>query len=200
MNYRTLALQLLLPITLCYGCAASPAHTPSKFEEEVGAGVEEIQIHRTVRIEHHRGASPACAAAPFPVVTEDVYELWSLRTRPEDSRVVNSHVERVGSFRACIGGLKEGLPLRMYTMITLKDLSYTGIGECNPPNAQPPVRTVLALHCVIALSDLPPEYSGGLVVSSTLAPVTGPDQPVDAHVRGYLSTSVLIVRIWKKPT
>ena len=193
MNIRTLALQLLLPATLCYGCAGAPTHQPSLFEDEVGAGVEEIHVHRTVRTEHQRGATPACAAAPFPVMTDDVYELWSMETRAADSRVANSHVERVGSFRACIGALEVGRPLLMYTLFTSKDLSYTGNGECNPPRTQPPVRTVLSLNCVIDLDGLPPEYSGGVAVSNTLAPVTG------THVRGYLSTSVIVARLWRKP-
>jgi len=198
MNCHSVA-GLLLPAIACFGCAAPPTRPPSVFEDEVRAGVEEIYIHRTVRAEHQRGATPACAVAPFPSMNEDLYELWSLETRASDSHVVDSHVERVGSFRACLGAFEAGRPLRMYTMTTLKGLTYTGLGECNPTQGQPPVRTALLLNCVADLSDLPPEYSGGVVVSSSLAPLTGRDQPVDAHVHGYLSTSVIVVRLWKKP-
>jgi hypothetical protein len=43
----------------------------------------------------------------------------------------------------------------------------------------------------------PPGYSGGFAVSSTMAPFLDKDQPPTAHVPGYLSTSVVTVRLWK---
>lgn len=49
------------------------------------------------------------------------------------------------------------------------------------------------------LSGLPDSYVGGSLVSSTLAPLLGANQPADAHVPGYLSTSVVSVRLWRKP-
>lgn len=202
MNHSGKALALLIPLVmLCSaGCVTRTAKPESaaRFEAEVSGVAEEIYIHRTVRVAHQRGASEACASAPFPVANEDVYELWSLRVRPADSRVTDSHVERVGSFRACIGALAQGRPFSIYVITTLKDRTYTGLGECTGTPSQPPVRTVLSLTCVASLSHLPPEYAGGVIVTSTLAPVTGGNQPVDAHVRGYLSTSVLVVRLWKK--
>jgi hypothetical protein len=63
---------------------------------------------------------------------------------------------------------------------------------------QPPIRTALAFTCRLDLSGLPESYAGGFLVSSTLAPLLGANQPPDAHVPGYLSTSVVTVRLWKK--
>ena len=202
LNRPGKALSLLTPIVLlCSGGCATPTAKPdaaARFQAEVSGVAEEIYIHRTVRVAHQRGASEACASAPFPVANEDVYELWSLGTDPASSRVTDSHVERVGSFRACIGALAQGRPFSIYVITTLKDRTYNGLGECTATESQPPVRTVLSLTCVASLSHLPSEYASGVMVTSTLAPVTGANQPVDAHVRGYLSTSVLVVRLWKK--
>jgi hypothetical protein len=65
--------------------------------------------------------------------------------------------------------------------------------------SQPPVRTALALTCRLELSGLPEPYSGGFIVSSTVAPFLSRTQPPDAHVPGYRSTSVVTARFWKKP-
>lgn len=188
---------LVLPV-LCGGCAVSSTQS-SVFRDEVHAGVEEIYVHRTVRSQHHRGGTPACAVAPFKVMNEDIYDLWSVELNTADSRIVDSHVQQVGSFRACLGQLARGQPLPIYVDGTVAGISFKGAGECRAPNVQPPVRTVLALNCLVELSELPEQYTGGMAVSSSLAPVLGPDQPVDAHVRGYLSTSVLTLRFWRKP-
>lgn len=202
MKLRTLTL-LLLPVALGYGCASAPPKAPStpaaaKYKEEISAGLEEISILRTTRSAHTRGNTPACAAAPFTSVNEDIYDLWSVSTA-EEGRLVDSHVAPVGSFLACFGPLEQGKPLLMYTTFRMQGLTFSGAAECNPPKSQPPVRTLLALNCTMSMTDLPPEYAGGWIVSSSLAPVLGRDQPVDAHVHGYLSTSVLVIRLWKKP-
>ncbi len=132
-------------------------------------------------------------------MTEDVYDLWSLETDGKTSRVVNSHVAPLGSFRACFGQLAQGKPLPMYASFTYPgNATFTGVGECLGTTAQPPVRTVLALTCSLKLADLPEEYAGGLGVSSSLAPALGPDAPPDVYVPGYLSTSVIVMRFWKK--
>jgi hypothetical protein len=198
---RRAFLTLLVPVLLSHGCASTPAiRRAEDYHREVSAGVEEIYILRTVRKEHTRGATPACAAAPFAVANEDVYEVWSMEQRSSDGRVIETHKEPAGSFRICIGQLAEGKPFAIYTAMTIDGTNHTGHGQCTATSAQPPLRTLLSLSCVAAASDLPPEYAGGSLVTSTLAPVLGRDQPVDAHVPGYLSTSVIVMRLWKKPT
>jgi hypothetical protein len=195
---RTL-LPLLVFALLCYGCASTPAIQPAAdYHQEVSADLEEIYILRTVRTEHTRGATPACAAAPFAVANEDVYEVWSMEQRSSDGRLVQTHKERAGSFRICIGQLAAARPFDIYTVSTIGGTNHNGLGQCSATSAQPPLKTLLALTCVATASDLPPEYAGGSMVTSTLAPVLGRDQPVDAHVPGYLSTSVIVVRLWKK--
>jgi hypothetical protein len=197
---RRALLPLLVPALLSYGCASTPATRPADdYHQEVSADVEEIYILRTVRKEHTRGATPACAAAPFTVANEDLYEVWSMEQRSSDGRVIQTHQELAGSFRICIGPLAAGKPFSIYMETTTGGKHHTGLGECTATSAQPPLKTLLALTCVATASDLPPEYAGGSMVTSTLAPVLGRDQPVDAHVSGYLSTSIIVMRLWKKP-
>jgi hypothetical protein len=197
---RLAFLPLLVPALLCYGCASTSAVPRSEdYHQEVSADVEEIYILRTVRKEHTRGATPACAAAPFAVANEDVYEVWSMEQRSSDGRLIQTHKQEAGAFRICIGQLAAGKPFDIYTVGNMGGKNQTGLGQCSATAAQPPLKTLLALTCVATASDLPPEYAGGSMVTSTLAPALGRDQPVDAHVPGYLSTSVIVMRLWKKP-
>jgi hypothetical protein len=183
-------------------CLASPqstraADSADAFKQEVSVGLEEIFVFRTIRSEQQQGATPDCAAAPFTSTREDTYDLWSLELRASDSRVIATHRKPVGRFRACFTKLEQGKPLGMYAMGTVGKVSWTGTGECLVTQAQPPVRTVLALNCALNLSDLPQGYSGGFATSSTVAPLLGRDAGPGAHVAGYLSTSVVTIRFWK---
>lgn len=182
------------------GAVTTRADSPRlAFENEVRGGLEEIYVFRTTRTARQAGASPACSSAPFQVANSDHYDLWSIGLRAADSRVVETHKRAVGSFNGCFTPLVPGRPLQMYANGAVGRIRWTGLGECRVADAQPPARTVVAFSCQLKLSDLPQSYAGGLAVSSTLATHLGKDTPAMAHVPGYLSTSVVIIRFWKKP-
>jgi hypothetical protein len=183
--------------------ASSPSAQASDpedaFKQEVVAGLEEIFVFRTTRTEQQQGATPDCAAAPFTSAREDRYDLWSMELRASDGRVVRTHLKPVGNFRACFTQFALGMPLGMYAMGTVGNVSWIGSGECLPTQSQPPVRTVLAFNCQLNLSGLPEGYAGGMATSSTAAPLLPREAGPTAHVPGYLSTSVVTIRFWKKP-
>ncbi len=180
--------------------AAHAARAPSAYVQEVRAGLEDIYVFRTTRTEHHSGTTPACASAPFQPVNTDYYENWSIGLRSTDSRVVDTHEREIGGFTACFGPLTLAQPLDMYATGSVAHIPWTGVGQCLPLQSRPPVRTALAFTCHLRLSGLPPAYAGGFAVSSTLAPFISKTQSATAHVPGYLSTSVVVIRLWKKPT
>ncbi len=122
---------------------------------------------------------------------EEIYVFRTIRTRHERESVV-------GGFTACLGRLAVGQSVSMYATGTVAHIPWTGIGVCAPLKWQPPVRTAIAFTCRLDLAGLPAGYLGGFLVSSTLAPLLGTNQPANAHVRGYLSTSVVAVRLWSK--
>jgi hypothetical protein len=190
---------VLLLVGLLCALASQARPAQSSYKQEVKAGVEQIYVFRTTRTQHQSGATPACAAAPFPSANEDYYDLRSIELRGSDSRVVNTHKSSVGGFTACMGQLVKDQPLQMYATGKIANVPWTGIGECLVLKSQPPVRTAIAFTCRLDLSGLPEAYSGGFLVSSTLAPFLGKDQPATAHVPGYLSTSVVTLRLWKEP-
>lgn len=202
MNLRTKLPYLLLAGVLCASASqAAPDQTgaaQSSYKDEVKAGKEEIYVARTTRTQHTSGATPACASAPFPSANEDYYALWSIGVRARDSRIMGTHKKSVGGFTACFGQLVQGKPVPMYAAGTVAHIPWTGVGECVVVKSQPPVKTAVAFHCLLDLSGLPEAYSGGFGVSSTVQPFLK-DQPPTAHVPGYLSTSVITMRLWKKP-
>ncbi len=187
-------------LVLLVGASLSRADQPppSPHDDELRANTEEIFVFRTARTQHTVGATAACKDAPFPSANEDYYELWSIALRASDSRVVKTHQSKVGGFTACLGQLVKDQPVQMYATGTVAKVPWVGAGECRVLMSQPPVHKALAFTCHLNLSGLPSDYAGGFLTSSTLAPLLGKDQPPSAHVPGYLSTSVVTVRLWKK--
>jgi hypothetical protein len=179
------------------GQATAP--TAESFKQEVKSGVEEIFVFRTTRSKRTTGPTPACESAPFPSAAEDFYDLWSIQLRASDSRVVETHKNAVGSFIACFGAPVQGQPLLMHAAGTVAKISWTGTGQCDPVKSQPPIRTVVSFNCVLNLTSLPEGYAGGFLVSSTVAPNLGKGADPAEHVPGYLSTSVVTVRLWRRP-
>jgi hypothetical protein len=202
MNGLQLKIARNLLLTAVSFCAwlgnASTTLSQSAYKDEVRAGVEEIYVFRTTRTAQTRGTTPACAAAPFASVNEQVFDLWSIESRAADSRIVNAHRRSVGAFTACFTSPAPDHSLQMYASGKVAHIPWVGIGECIVPKSQPPVRTVAMYTCRLDLSGLPDRYSGGFVVSSTLATLLR-DQPATAHVPGYISTSIVTLRLWKKP-
>lgn len=183
--------------TLLSACVSGPGQGDHNGASEAGGNSEEVYVFRTARTRHQRGPTPTCAAAPFSSANEDYYELWSIALDARNSRVMNARGSAVGGFTACLGQLAVGQPVPMYATGTVARIPWKGVGECLPLRSQPPIRTAIAFTCRLDLSGLPASYTGGFLVSSTLAPLLGANQPADAHVPGYLSTSVVSVRLWK---
>jgi hypothetical protein len=167
----------------------------SQFKEEVRAGVEEIYVARTVRTQYTSGATPACSAAPFASASEQHYDVWSMSLNVSDGRIANSHEKRLGEFTGCFGRPGSDGTFPMYFMGTHGTIPYTLLGSCRFMQAKPPAPTLLVLNCAGDLSGLPEPYTGGYLTSSSLAPTGGANA---VHVPGYLSTSVVTMRFWKR--
>jgi hypothetical protein len=179
---------------------ARAADSSASYREEINAGLEEIKVFRTTRTARTHGATSFCTDAGFESAAEDNYSLWSLKLDENNSRIEATHVREVGEFRACFGAQAIGKPFSMFAAGTIGGIPWKGNGDCTPMTAQPPVQTVRTFNCNLVISGLPEGYVGGWLTSSTEAPIFGASAAPDAHVRGYLSTSVVVLRLWKKPT
>ena len=181
------------------GCT-SASHRPdapdSLYKKEVSAGLEEIYVTRTTRTQFIQGATPACSTTPFPSVSEQHYETWSLGVRTSDARIVNTHEKRVGEFTACFAAVTPNGTIAMYSRGTTGSLAYSSIGECEFMQSKPPAPKLIVLNCSGDISGLPADYIGGYLTASSLSPTGGKDA---VNVPGYLSTSVITMRLWKKP-
>jgi hypothetical protein len=188
-----------LVLALMLSATSRGGQDQSAYRDEVRAGLEEISVSRTTRTTHVTGSTPGCASAPFATLTADHYDLWSMALRSSDARVVKTHERPVGGFDACFGeGTKDYL-FQMYATGKTANVPWTGLGGCARMDSQPPLKTVVAYHCQLNLSGLPDAYGGGFLASSTVAPNLGKGADPKAHVRGYLSTSVIVLRLWRKP-
>jgi hypothetical protein len=183
-------------LAACMPASRKPDGPGDIYKEEIAAGVEEIYIFRTTRTDYVAGATPACSAAPFTSASQQGYALWSLEVRTADGRVVKTHEKPVGDFMACFSAIADRRTLRMFARGTTANVPWIGQGACEIVESQPPVRGLLALSCQGSLTGLPQEYSGGYISTSSLAATGGKDA---AHVPGYLSTSVVTMRLWRKP-
>jgi hypothetical protein len=181
-------------------CGAPAGATEDKYQHEISGTREEVYIFRTSRTQRVRGATPACKDAGFESAAEDRYTLASLMTASGSSKVARSHVKEVGEFLACFGTPAAGKPIAMYAVGKVAGKDWIGRGECHGMSTQPPDKRVVAFNCNLAISGLSAGYAGGWMTSSTLQPSLGKEAPPDAQVTGYLSTSIVVMRLWKTPT
>jgi len=177
--------------------AAEPVLATS-IQDEFTAGLEQVFVFRTTRTARTRGATPNCQSAGFESNSEDVYQLWSVRSDAETARVTDAHVKPIGEFHACFGAAT-GQSFPMYATGKMGAIGWTGRGECALVTPQPPEAALRALNCNLKVDELPSGYAGGWLSSSSLAPVLGAAAPPDAHLRGYMSTSVVTLRLWRAP-
>jgi hypothetical protein len=190
--------RLILVVTLG-GCAShlvGDSRAQSPYAMEVTSGLEEIYITRTTRTEYIQGTTPACSAAPFSTSSEQHYEAWSLAVRESDAKVVGTHERSVGEFTACFGPINSDGTFGLYARGINDSVPYTALGACQFMKSKPPAPKLLVLHCSADLSDLPSSYIGGYLTTSSLAP-TGGRNAADVH--GYLSTSIITMRLWTVP-
>jgi hypothetical protein len=194
-----------LALAICGAALAAPALAaetifPFPHRNTLSTEREEVYVFRTTRTERTRGTTPACAAARFESVAEDHYTLWSIATGHATARVKTADVASVGEFRACFAAATPGRPFGMSAFGAVAGIAWSGYGECTPVVSQPPESTVRAFTCNLTIEGLPEGYDGGWLTSSTVAPVLGASAPADAHVPGYLSTSIVTLRLWKTAT
>jgi hypothetical protein len=149
-----------------------------------------MRTHRTSRIE---GATPACAAAPFTTRQQDYYELYSVRTDEATGMVTDAQASPVRGFTACLGEFRENGTFDMFMVGQMaQGDAYQATAECEIVAGGAPVEGSFLLHCHGLMTDPPSGYGGGYVTSSTLAP-TG----AASDVPGYVSTSIVTMRLWR---
>ena len=134
-------------------------------------------------------------AADFKAQAEDVYEYHAIETNPS-GHLTSNRAEVIGQLRACVG-TTDATTAVLYGKGMVNGVTFTTKGTCairsNFPNAG-----FVLVACGEELTDLPPSYVGGQLVTNALSnsmPVGAGDNPSS----GYVQSGVTIFRFWRQP-
>jgi hypothetical protein len=160
---------------------------------------EVIFVLRSIREE--KASVPGwCASArsgfePFATDAERFFSFWSVRSQPEDGRIVDPKQKRVAELRACLGATPERARQNFYAEIEIDGMSIRGSGECLALMTDFPEPGLFPVRCQLVLTGLPPPFVGGLLTTNTItsgARFGGETQPP-----GYTQASIATIRLWK---
>lgn len=186
----------LLPVaavTLLLACGVPSA---SARAAEV---LEEIYVLRSIR-EPHAPTAGWCdpertGFEPFAQDAERLFSFWSIRTRPEDGKVVDAKAEHVAGLRACFGPTEARARQNFYAEINLGAISFRGHGECFALKVDFPEPSVFPVRCQLVLDGMPPPYVGGLLTTNTLT--TNARFGGESEPPGYTQASIATIRLWR---
>jgi hypothetical protein len=166
--------------------------------------VELIYVARSTRISSTVPPTAFCNNAPFKAARETYLTFSSVETRPEDGRLSNPAVKTIGDVKTCSDPLPAGpretqdssvLVIRLYTEGTIAGVPFKGIGSCQI-QANSPENGISQLRCFQALSGLPNDYTGGVLLNNA---ITSQNETGDvSSPPGYLQSGIATFRLWKK--
>jgi hypothetical protein len=164
----------------------------------VAPHVEDIYIARSLR-ESRAAPTDFCAKSRTgfsAALYEDHYTFRSTATRASDGLITNTNVRRIGKLHACFGSSNDPALLHFYAQGTLGAVSFTGVGDCAIGKADYPEAGITGARCFLHLSDLPPQYIGGLLTTNSVlsrSVLGGTSDPP-----GYTQPSIATIRLWKR--
>lgn len=161
--------------------------------------LEDIYVLRSIR-EPQASTAGWCASSrtsfePFATDAERFFSFWSVRSRPEDGRVVDAKQARVAELRACFGPTGDRARQNFYAEVRLGAMSFRGNGECLALMVDFPAAGLFPVRCHLVLSGLPAPFVGGLLTTNTMtssAPFGGDTEPP-----GYRQASIATIRLWR---
>ena len=175
------------------------AFPSGKAAGQSAAAPEEIYILRSIR-EFRAPTTGWCSSAKagfesFATDAERFFSFWSVRSRPEDGRVIEAKQARVAELRACFGPTSEPARQHFYAEITLSSISFRGNGECLAMKVDFPEAGLFPVRCQLVLDGLPTPYVGGLLTTNTITSKAGFGDETDPP--GYTQASIATIRLWK---
>lgn len=162
------------------------------------SSVEDILIVRSLRLS--RDAPSDYCAEPRTTFTtprnEDRYDFLAVATEAARGVVSNARGPVVGNLHACFGSTVDPVVSKFYAQGQLHKISFTGRGECRTTQSNFPEQGISVVTCYLILSDLPAQYSGGMLTTNTVLSrqMVGPE----SDPPGYTQPSIATVRLWKK--
>lgn len=192
-RHRFLLATLVVVIVLASGCASPRSALTAH------AALEEIYVLRSVR--EQALVIDECAAAktgfdPFATDAYRFFSFWSIETRSDDGRVVDTASAHVAELRGCLGPTQDRARQNFYAEIQLNAISFRGRGECHALLIDVPESGLFPVRCHLVLSDLPAPFVGGLLTTNTLT--SRASFGADTEPAGYAQASIATIRLWKQ--
>jgi hypothetical protein len=132
---------------------------------------------------------------PMATDPERFFSFWSVRTQPEDGRIVDAKAARVAELRACFGPTDTPARQNFYAEVKLGALSFRGHGECLALQIDFPEAGLFPVRCQLVLSGLPAPFVGGLLTTNTMT--TRASFGGDSEPPGYTQASLATIRLWR---
>jgi len=193
-HWTVVAASILAALTQLSACQSSTGSRSAP-----GSAPEDIYVLRSIR-EQHAPTMDGCATTrtgfePFAADAERFFSFWSVQSRPEDGRIVNTHHTRVAELRACFGATPERARQNFYAEIEIGGMHFHGNGECLALMTDFPEPGLFPVRCQLTLSGLAAPFIGGLLTTNTItsdARFGGETEPP-----GYTQASIATIRLWK---
>jgi hypothetical protein len=129
-------------------------------------------------------------------MTEAYYTWSSVETRADDGRLLNSDVKTIGNIRACFAATNDRSLLNAYSEGVIAGVSFKGLGNCQQAAADFPEAGITPRRCFQALSGLPANYVGGVIVNNSIGSQNA--NGVASDPPGYLQSGLATIRLWKR--
>jgi hypothetical protein len=169
-------------------------------QSSAATSVEDVYVFRTILTRRLTGpdAVAYCASrVAFTPSANSYLDLVSVGTRAGDGLITQNRLKVIGRLVTCTGTTSNPNVSNFYGEGEIGGVRFRGDGDCTRYEGAPAVGAT-SLRCYNRAAVLNAGYSGGLLISNTIAP---PDFPATGVVpAGYLATSVAVARFWKKPS
>lgn len=180
------------------GCSVTPS-PPTTSAIPSYEDIFVLRSERKERVTPPTWCTPERAGfAPFnaPTLIEDRFHFWSIETRVADGRIGNPNATVVGEIRACFGATATREIFNFYLESRLGTLTITGKGECTFGVADLPEKDLLIARCTVPLKVASGEYTGGLLITSSMGSKALFGLQTDPP--GYTQSSIATIRLWRR--
>ena len=185
-------------VVLAIFAAAVPVRGQEVSSFKPASPVEAIYVARSMRVARSTTPSEFCAesrAGFGNAAFEDQYTFHAVAARTSDGRITNTNVATIGRLHACLGSQSNPV-YGFFVEGALGGVAFTGHGECRTIKPDFPEAGLRQTGCYLQLTDLPSEYVGGYLTTSTLGSRTPLGDVTDPP--GYTQNSIATIRLWKR--
>jgi hypothetical protein len=110
--------------------------------------------------------------------------------------MVDANAQAVGRLHACFGRTADPGTTNFYGEFDVAGVTFKAVGECRTTRTNYPQEGLTTLRCFSELRDLPTGYVGGQLTTNSLTSRRPNGELTDPP--GYVQSSIVTVRLWKR--